>query len=77
MPITRQELTNVKFGDIVENHYASERNPHRIGVFIRRIGSNLQLTNMEGDFWDLYNDSESKTVIIGSILNIKLIKAKQ
>lgn len=68
MTIPMQKLTSVKFGDVVENHYASESNPRRFGVFIRHIDSNLQLTDMNGGFWRLTNDSESKTVVIGSIL---------
>jgi hypothetical protein len=61
------KLTGLKFGDIVENHWASEHNPHRIGVFIRYKKEVILITDMKGDFWETYNDKSSKNVKIGNI----------
>ena len=50
-----------KFCDRVENGWASERNPHRIGYFVRsgyrrgklNPGPWIELTDKEGAFWEL------------------------
>jgi hypothetical protein len=62
-----------EFGDIVVNHYASESNPQRKGVFVRyckRGGMNcIELTNMKGEFWYPVNDENAKLEKTGSILD--------
>jgi hypothetical protein len=51
-----------KFGDIVENGWASERNPTRVGFFVREghrplgrmnPGRYWQITDGKGKFWEL------------------------
>ncbi len=63
----RKEL---KFGDIIENGWASERNPIRFGIAIRVKEKYIECTDGEGKFWELVFDSKSKIVIRGSILLI-------
>lgn len=61
-----------KFGDILENSWASENNPHRVGVYIKtnnhtgrcNPGKHFYLTDMNGSFWELKHDKESKTKIM-------------
>jgi hypothetical protein len=69
--------TNFKFGDIIINHYAGEKNPHRKGIFIRycrkQRSNAIELTDMKGEFWYLFRDKDSKNEIIGNILNYPLI----
>lgn len=63
-----------KFGDIIENGWASERNPHRKGIFIRkkrysgRVNPGLHwvLTDGKGDLWELPIDKESKIRWVGT-----------
>lgn len=59
---------SMKFGDIVVNGWASENNPHRIGIFVRNKGKTIQLTDGKGHFWETYNDKESKLIVMGSML---------
>ena len=48
-----------KFGDILENKYASHENPHWKGIYVRAIhkkglinpGKHYQLTDGNGNFW--------------------------
>ena len=67
--------TGLKFGDIVENHWAAKNNPHRIGVFIKfgvfiKKGKGTALcTDMKGDFWNHIVDSHTKLVKVGSIFD--------
>jgi hypothetical protein len=66
------KIKRISFLDIVENDFASLKNPHRIGYFIERKKDRIRLTDMKGDFWELYNDSKSKSRIIGNYLeNLK------
>ena len=61
--------TELKFGDIVENHWASKDNPHRIGVFIKYGKGTALCTDMKGDFWNHIVDSHTKLVKVGSIFD--------
>jgi hypothetical protein len=63
----RKEL---KFGDIIENGWASERNPTRFGIVVRVKERTIECTNGEGKFWELVFDKESRIAIRGSILLI-------
>jgi hypothetical protein len=63
----RKEL---KFGDIVENGWASVNNPTRFGIVVRVNRKDIDLTDGEGKFWKLCFDKESKITIRGSILLI-------
>jgi hypothetical protein len=57
-----------KFGDIIENEWASGSNPRRKGIFIRYSGKTIELTDMVGNFWNTYNNKDSKNKKIGNIL---------
>lgn len=67
--------SSFKFGDIIENGYASENNPIRTGVFINygyrngrcNPGKYLNLTDMNGRFWE-YGVDNDKLMKIGNIL---------
>jgi hypothetical protein len=57
-----------KFGDLIENHYASEDNPRRKGVFVKKNREgHLEITDGKGSFWLSAADND-KLVKIGSIL---------
>ena len=62
--------TEMKFGDIVENGWASESNPQRIGIYIRdeRGGKEALFTDGRGNFWQTGVNDNSKLSIKGSIL---------
>lgn len=57
-----------KFGDTIINHWASENNPHRKGICVRMISRGIQVTDGNGEFWELVNDAESKTEVIPAAL---------
>jgi|GEM_PF-4414817 len=57
-----------KFGDIIENHYASEDNPRRKAIFIKKNSKGLlEMTDGKGSFWFSAADNE-KLVKIGSVI---------
>ena len=61
------------FGDIIENGYASDDNPHKLGIFLRyskcRNALTIYLTNGNGSFWHTMDDNHSKNKTVGSILS--------
>jgi len=69
----------LKFGDIIENGWASERNPSKFGIVVKARGHSINCTDGNGQFWDLVFDYGTKIKIRGNVLNdnFKLIKAKQ
>lgn len=64
----KQLRKTLKFGDIVVNHWASENNPNRKGIFVSHKSKSLYVTDMNGNFWTPAFDSHSKIEIIGSVL---------
>ena len=66
----------IKFGDVIINHFASEDNPTREGVFIRHIRRQktpcIQVTDTKGKFWELFFDKGCKIEIIGNLLKEKV-----
>lgn len=58
------------FGDIVENGWASLRNPIRFGIVVKVNAKDIDLTDGQGKFWKLVFDKQSKILIRGSILLI-------
>jgi len=74
-----------KFGDLIENGWASDNNPQKISVYIKtnyhkgRInhGKYFNLTDMKGDFWELPNDKESRSKIVGNIIDKKIEENKK
>lgn len=63
----------VRFGDLVKNHYASDDNPSKVGVFVRMLGRAIECTDMRGNFWRPVLDERSKLEIVGSILWTKCL----
>ncbi|MGG3504703.1 hypothetical protein ABES58_04380 [Paenibacillus lautus] len=60
---------NFKFGDLIENHYASEDNPRRIGIFVKKDSNgHFEMTDGKGKFWLSANDND-KLVKVGSIIS--------
>jgi hypothetical protein len=65
----------IKFLDVVENGYAGDSNPRRIGIYIRtgrrsgrmNPGKYYVLTDGKGNFWEMPADSE-KLRITGNLL---------
>lgn len=61
----------LKFGDAIVNYWASEDNPHRVGIFIRFEKLNrmdtLLLTKGKGDFWNTGFPKRSRIERVGSI----------
>ncbi|QHZ89464.1 hypothetical protein [Proteus mirabilis] len=53
------------FGDLMQNKYASEDNPHRYGYFVRAIRRNVglhyELTDKKGHFWE--TDAEAMVLV--------------
>lgn len=49
-----------RFGDIIENEWASETNPIRRGVFVRYTQRRrcIELTDMDGKFWEIGIDGD-------------------
>lgn len=61
----------IKFGDVILNHYAGPDNPHKIGMFVgfKSINNNLsiELTDCDKERWYPGLDKNSKLEIIGHI----------
>lgn len=66
---------SLKFGDIIENGYASKDNPRRIGIVVKSRAFSIQCTDMV-EYWDLLFDFQSKIKILGSVLNDNYEKIK-
>lgn len=62
-------LTGLTFGDIIENEWASPRNPIRFGIFVRHCTVQrspcLELTDGKGYFWRIFNNADSRNVDAG------------
>lgn len=67
----------LKFGDIIENGWASERNPSKFGIVVKARGHSINCTNGEGLFWDLVFDFGTKIKVHGNVLNDEFEKIKQ
>lgn len=58
----------VKFGDIIENGYASKDNPRRTSIVVKARDHSINCTDGNGDFWDLLFDAQSKIKLHGTAL---------
>jgi hypothetical protein len=76
MPKRIPDTVKPKFLDLVENGWASEDNPLRVGIFIRRgvrptgrmnPGPYFELTDGKGEFWTVSARSE-RLRIVGNLL---------
>lgn len=64
-----------EFGDIIENGWADESNPTKIGIFIRHKRKTIELTDGKSMFWEVYHDLGSKNKKIGTIFeNVDLLE---
>jgi hypothetical protein len=66
----------LKFGDIIENGWASERNPTRI-ITVVKVGKHLHCTDMKGKFLDLMFDKQSRIKVLGNIFDKKVDENQQ
>lgn len=66
----------LKFGDIIENGWASERNPSKFGIVVKARGHSINCTDGAGKFWDLVFDTETKIKLHGNVLNDNYEKLK-
>ncbi|TQX91262.1 hypothetical protein EQW76_00535 [Rhizobium sp. rho-13.1] len=73
--LEKKPITGLKFGDIVENAYASDSNPTKRGVYIRdgyrprgqiNAGKFYEFRSENGKFWQFMASSDGLTKI-GSI----------
>jgi hypothetical protein len=58
------------FGDIVENEFASLRNPHRLMIFISATKDKLHFTAKSDGKWStlwFYNDTGNKLFKVGTV----------
>lgn len=46
-----------RIGDWFCNVYASEANPHRVSMFVRRSGGLFEMTDCRGEFWKVAADA--------------------
>ena len=61
------KLERFKFGDIIENGWAGEKNPLRVAIFIKHKKDTILMTDGKGELWEQYHDKENRNVRIGSI----------
>lgn len=66
----------LKFGDIIENGWASERNPGRIGIVVKARAHSINCTDGKDRYWDLCFGIDSKIKIHGNTLNDNYEKIK-
>jgi hypothetical protein len=66
----------LKFGDIIENGWASEDNPRRFGIVVNPRAFSIQCTD-KIIFWDLLFSPDSKIKVHGNVLNDNYEKIKQ
>ncbi|WP_068672305.1 hypothetical protein [Oceanobacillus sp. Castelsardo] len=61
------KLERFMFGDIIENGWAGENNPTKIGIFIRHKAKTIELTNGKGKFWEVFHDRDNRNKKIGTV----------
>ena len=57
----------MRFETLVRNDYASEDNPHKFGVVIKKRISLITCTNCEGDYWDIDLRFNDKIEVVGCL----------
>ncbi len=65
-----------KFGDKIENGWASEKNPRRVGVFVKygrrtgrmNSGKYALITDMKGDLWESPVGEGHRLSVVGTVL---------
>lgn len=70
-PDTSKADIKPKFGDVIENGYASVENPHCTGIFVRtghrtgrmNPGKYYELTDGKGNFWQLRAASDKLKIV--------------
>lgn len=55
---------SLKFGDVIINHWASDDNPYKTGVFVKRCDLDgnkaIEITDMKDGFWHFYISKDMK-----------------
>lgn len=67
----------LKFGDIIENGWASTDNPNRFGIVVNPRSHSIMLTDGNKNFWDLIFDAESCIKLHGNTLNENYAEIKR
>lgn len=67
---------SLKFGDIIENGWASENNPNKFGIVVKARLHSINCTDGGNRFWDLILDHVSKIKVRGNTLNDNYEKIK-
>lgn len=65
------KLFNPKFGDICENGWASDKNPHKRGIFVEMVGNHFRFTDGKGEFWETLG-VDHKLSVVESLESAKL-----
>lgn len=55
----------LKFGDIIDNGYASDTNPHKYGIVVNATSKQIKVTNGKGTFWIV--DNHDRITKLGSV----------
>lgn len=58
----------LNFGDVIINHWAGERNPHRKGIVLW-VTKHVRCCSPDGKMWDLCNDKHTEITVIGNCFN--------
>ena len=66
----------LKFGDIIENGWASEQNPNKFGIVVKAREHSINCTDGKGRFWDLLFYTGTKIKTHGNVLNDNYGKVK-
>ena len=66
----------LKFGDIIENGWASEKNPMKFGIVVKARGHSINCTDGQELFWDLVFDYSTKIKVHSNVLNDNYEKIK-
>lgn len=61
------KIERFKFGDIIENGWAGEGNPIKVGIFVRHKKKTIELTDGKGKFWEVYHQKDNHNKKIGNI----------
>lgn len=66
----------LKFGDIIENGWASSDNPKRFGIVVNPRSHSIMCTDGNKNFWDLIFNPETCIKVHGNVLNDNYEKIK-
>lgn len=59
----------MKFGDVLENGWAGEKNPYRKVIFLKKTAKTIFCRGFDGGSVEFYNDKDNRLVVVGSIID--------